>query len=228
MSTTENEFDDNFLKHLFSLNQIASRHFGNDNKTFRCVGNLFYDHDVEYPVRAAPIAEQKDKRDFFAAAIRGRQSLLEVGFNAGHSALLALMSNPNLSYTGIDTCGPKYSVDCVNYMARQFKGRFNFIRADSREALPFLATHHREKKYDVFHIDGDHHAGPVRADIGNVLRIAPANALVILDDTDMTGVAKAYSEYVKLGRLKPVKLKGFEDIRRQAVAIPIPDSALKR
>ncbi len=97
------------------------------------------------------------------------------------------------------------------------------IKGDSREVLPRIATHHSDRVFDVFHIDGDHDEGPVRTDISNVLRIARADDLVILDDTDFPGVAKAYDEYVKLGRLYPVKLKGFEAVRRQAVARPVPD-----
>lgn len=223
MAATKETFGNDLLAHLFALNRIVSQFYGEPDKTFRCIGNLFYDHNTDYPVDAAPIAEQQDKRGFFATALGGRRSLLEIGFNAGHSALLALTAHPDLRYTGIDICETKYTVKCAEYLAKAFKGRFTFIRGDSREVLPHLATHRLDLYFDAFHIDGNHDEGPVRADIGNVLRIAEMNALVILDDTDMAGVAKAYGEYVELGRLRPATLKGFESVRRQSVARPVPD-----
>jgi len=223
MSKAEQEFDAPLITHLQALNRILSEFHGVPNETFRCIGNLFYNHNISYGVEDDPIAEYQDKRAFFAAALAGRRALLEVGFNAGHSALLALMGDPALVYTGIDICQTKYTVPCAQYLAQAFGSRFTLIKGDSREVLPRIATHHSDRSFDVFHIDGDHDEGPVRTDISNVLRIARADDLIILDDTDFPGVAKAYDEYIRLGRLHPVKLKGFETVRRQAVARPVPD-----
>ncbi len=224
MTKTNKEFDDQLLDHLHALNLIVSQHYGVPNETFRCIGNLFYNHNTDYAVDADPIADYREKRDFFTAALSGRKSLLEVGFNAGHSALLALMSNPDLVYTGVDICETKYTTACAEYLAQAFKSRFTLILGDSREVLPRLATHNKSLLIDVCHIDGDHNEGPVRTDISNVLRLAQRNALVILDDLDFPGVAKAYDEYVKLGRLHPAKLKGFEFAQRQAVALLVTDN----
>ena len=220
------EFDTELVAHLGALNRIILQTHGTPGKTFRCIGNLFYLHATEYPVDADPIDEYREKRAFYAAALSGRRSLLEVGFNAGHSALLALMSQPDLMYTGVDICQTTYTIPCAKYMAQAFKDRFTMFKGDSREILPRLATHHTDRSFDVFHIDGDHDESPVRTDISNVLRISPLNGLVILDDIDFPGVAKAYKEFVKLGRLRPATLKGFEDTRQQAVAIAVSDKHL--
>jgi len=223
----KSEFKDGLLEHLVILNQIISRRYGQPDKIFRCIGNLCYEHNTSYSVKAPPIELYEEKREFFVRALAGRKNLLEVGFNAGHSALLAMTSHPNLKYTGIDICGAKYTMQCANYLTEAFKDRFSFIKGDSREILPLLATHHPRKKFDVFHIDGDHNEGPVRADIGNILRIAQTGSIVILDDINFPGVAKAYDEFVKLGRLRPAQIRGFKNVgRKSVIAIPLPDSAV--
>ncbi|MBT3926339.1 MAG: class I SAM-dependent methyltransferase [Rhodospirillaceae bacterium] len=223
MNDQEPEFDAELIGHLQALNRIISQTHGTPGEVFRCIGNLFYDHATDYPVDAEPYAGYRDKRAFYAAAVKGRRSVLEVGFNAGHSALLALWAQPGLTYTGVDICHTAYTIPCAEYLAQVFKHRFTMFKGDSREILPRLATHHRERNFDTFHIDGDHAESPVRTDISNLLRLAPESALVILDDIDFPGVAKAYNEFVELGRLRPATLKGFEESRRQAVAIAVSD-----
>ena len=42
-------------------------------------------------------------------ATRFKRLLLEIGVNAGHSALLALSANPSLAYHGVDLDGHGYT-----------------------------------------------------------------------------------------------------------------------
>ena len=71
-------------------------------------GNLFYTHLQDDFAASAPSSIMKPKRDSFRRAITGRRRLLEIGVNGGHSAYLALTSNPDLEFHGVDICEHKY------------------------------------------------------------------------------------------------------------------------
>lgn len=223
MTESKETFSPDLLGHITALNNIMSKTAGVPGETFRGIGNLFYDHAIDTPTNAPPVPRKADKRIFFATALANRQSLLEVGFNAGHSALLALMSQPDLVYTGVDICKMAYTVPCAEYLASVFKGRFKLIKGDSRDVLPRLATHHTNTTFDAVHIDGSHEEAPCRSDIANALRLTRTNAVIIIDDLNMAPVAKVYREFVDLGRLKQASIKGFEEHTTQALAIAVPD-----
>jgi hypothetical protein len=56
------------------------------------------------------------KRPNYLRYVTSGRCLLEIGFNAGHSALLALTANQYLTYTGIDICKYKYTRASFDYL----------------------------------------------------------------------------------------------------------------
>ncbi|MDP6775113.1 MAG: hypothetical protein QGI63_12700 [Rhodospirillales bacterium] len=211
------------MKHLTVLNGLVSQTHGTPGKEFHCADDIYYASETNHAVDAAPDGTLSDKRAYIAEALSGRRSLLETTFHAGHSALLALSTYPTLHYTAVDSCQAAYSEPCARYLAEVFGERFFMFRGDPRDVLPRLATHHRDAVFDAFRIDDTGDQGSWGTGIANILRLAPLESLIILDDVKMPEMAEAYGEYVKLGWLRPVKLKGFEDDRRQAVAILTPE-----
>lgn len=73
-------------------------------------GNLFYHHQTKQEPTPAPSRQHKRKN--FLLAIESANNLLEIGFNAGHSAFLALSRSPTLNYLGVDIALNKYSKPC--------------------------------------------------------------------------------------------------------------------
>ena len=89
-------------------------------------------------------------------AVRFKERLLEVGVNAGHSALLALSSSPRLEYYGVDIMAHAYTAECVDFLKGEFPGRVHLFTGDSREVLPWLVSRRAELAFDIFHVDGGH------------------------------------------------------------------------
>ena len=94
--TLDEVLSDLFRQRLQRLNGIVQR------SGERLEGNVFYaDGDKGFD-RAAPGGRSGAARRNLWRAARFKERMLEVGVNAGHSALLALSSNPRLQYYGVD------------------------------------------------------------------------------------------------------------------------------
>ena len=100
------------------------------------------------------------------------ESILEIGFNAGASALLFLMINPKLHYHSIDIVENQKSVD----LSKNFS-RFYFVNKNSLDIIP---GEDLLFKYDLVFIDGDHSEQGVKNDIEKSLLFNPK--YILLDD----------------------------------------------
>ena len=136
-------------------------------------------------------------------AVRFKERLLEVGVNAGHSALLALSSNPRLEYYGVDIMSHAYTAECVDFLKGEFPGRVHLFTGDSREVLPWLVSRRAELAFDIFHVDGGHTDEVCRSDMSNCIRIAGGQRgrHVLLDDVHASWIFDVYCEFVSRGDL---------------------------
>lgn len=130
------------------------------------------------------------------------ESILEIGFNAGASALLFLMINPKLHYHSIDIVENQKS---VAYIGANFK-RFRFYKKSSFD-LPDIRMH---SVYDLVFIDGDHSEEGVRNDIEKSLLFNPK--YILLDD--FKHPSHSYIEKIILEdeRFEVVKVWEFNEI----------------
>lgn len=206
------------LDDTFEINEIISKHSIRDGMRFKGIGSVFYHEPLTYEIKALPEAINAPKIRNLIVATRGKRHLLEIGFNAGHSALLTLHSNPDLIYHGVDICQAPYTAECAGRLKYKYPNRFFFYRGDSREILPYLATHHSHLKFDVFHVDGGHTAEICRTDISNCLRLASQRSLLVLDDSDAPHIFDVYAEFVSLGYLRTENFAGNITAVNQVVA----------
>ena len=165
-------------------------------------GNIFYaDLDERYVDQPPEIGLAPARRNAWRA-VRFKERLLEVGVNAGHSALLALSSNPRLEYYGVDIMSHAYTAECVDFLKGEFPGRVHLFTGDSREVLPWLVGRRAELAFDIFHVDGGHTDEVCRSDMGNCIRIAGGERgrHVLLDDVHASWIFDIYCEFVSRGR----------------------------
>jgi len=146
-------------------------------------GNLFYFDKSSPAVDDPPDAGRAGKRRNFLRVIEGASTLLEIGFNAGHSALLALDNNPALVYTGVDIGSNAYTRSCADVLASAYGARFAIEYRDSRLYLPQLLLEHRPG-FDVIHVDGGHDEAVAYADIALALCLVRPGGAVLVDDTN--------------------------------------------
>ncbi len=177
-------FSAQFMRRLSELNRRVT----DSNETLE--GNIFYWDGASDFGGAPPTANLAPARRNMWRATRFKRHFLEIGVNAGHSALLALSANPSLAYYGVDLASHGYTAPCVDYLKSEFPGRVHFWPGDSREVLPYLAAHRADLNFDVFHVDGGHTDDLCRADIGNCLHLARGERgrHLLLDDVNASWI----------------------------------------
>ena len=204
-----------FLERLKRINAIVKA----SGETLE--GNLFY-ADGEARFAVGPPADDlaPARRNLWRAA-RFKERLLEVGVNAGHSALLALSTNRKLQYYGVDIVSHRYTVACVDFLKGEFPGRVHLFPGDSREVLPWLADRSDELAFDLFSIDGGHTSEVCLSDMTNCIRMAEGEKgrHLMLDDVHASWIFDIYCEFVARGDLSTETFFGdWEEAGRNVLA----------
>jgi predicted O-methyltransferase YrrM len=169
-------------------------------------GNLCYPNNAgaDWILANEPLADDAvvKKRINLATVARSSTSFLEIGFNAGHSALIILMANPDLSLFCVDIGQRAYTHRAIEHLRKRFGTRLQAWVGDSREVLPQLYVRHPLLKFDAIHVDGGHSEGIAFADMSNALRMARSDAYFIVDDMPHPPIAKAFLEVLAAGFLR--------------------------
>ncbi len=132
-------------------------------------------------------------------------TILEIGFNAGASALMFLMIGDGIILESIDTV---YNEKSANFLMNKF-GHLLWVMdsAEMRPAFEWLSIH-----YDLIFIDGDHSEEAVIRDIENSLKFDPM--YILFDDVrhpSHSYIERIITEDFK-DKLEMVKLWEFNDI----------------
>ncbi len=112
--------------------------------------------------------------------------VMEIGFNAGHSAETFLKNNTQLSLVSFDLGIHNYITASKNYIDHVYPDRHTLILGDSRETVPRFISENKDVKFDVIFIDGGHEYEIAKADMENCFHLAHKDTVVILDDTMFT------------------------------------------
>ena len=150
------------------------------------------------------------------------KTVLEIGFNAGHSAELFLKHNPNLHLTSFDLGRHDYVKVAKEYMDLTYPNRHTLILGDSRITVPQFVKDHPDTVFDVLFIDGGHGYEIIRSDMDNCFKMAHKESIVILDDTifnkefeysQSIGPTQVWNEYVAEGKVTELVRKAYRSRR---------------
>jgi hypothetical protein len=124
--------------------------------------------------------------------------ILEIGFNAGHSSLIFLLSNPFCTIQLFDLGNHSYSKLCFEYLEKEFPNRLNIIWGNSQETLlKYTAEKIGTTYFDIIHIDGSHNPIDVRNDVLHsklLSNLLTGNTYLIYDDVWMHVLFQLYQE----------------------------------
>jgi hypothetical protein len=167
-------------------------------------GNCFYDHGTLY---RNPTLISKQINIWKIARNPQCKQIFEIGFNAGHSCLLMLLSQNQSQITIIDICFHPYVRECFNYLNQQFPNRLvQLAQGDSIVLLPKILTS-AATSYDLYHIDGGHLEQVTNRDFLHCYAHGKRNhALILFDDVQMESQSVLWNLYVQCQLVEPIPL----------------------
>ncbi len=136
---------------------------------------------------------------------RDRKHIVEIGFNAGHSALLMLSTNPQAKYNFFDIGSHQYVIPCFDILNKEFKDTHKvFVIGDS--TTEFSSYFDRSKlKYDLVHIDGNHTLDMASKDMENAFKHCKDECIVVLDDTEYKHLSNLFESFIIAGKIVEMK-----------------------
>lgn len=132
------------------------------------------------------------------------KNILEIGFNAGHSADFMLSQKNDIFVTSVDIGKHQYTVPCADFLLKKYPDRLKLMIGDSRYTLQEI-----NEKFDFILIDGGHSEDICYADIINCKNLANSNTIILLDDYSEIygqGVIKAFNKAVKEGFVEQINI----------------------
>lgn len=111
------------------------------------------------------------------------KTIMEIGFNAGHSADALLSARPDVTLVSFDIAIHKYIDTAKEYIDMKFPGRHILIKGDSLTTIPQYIRDNPGTKFDLIFIDGCHDFRYAMSDLLNCRQLAHKDTIVILDDT---------------------------------------------
>jgi hypothetical protein len=194
-----------YIKEYQDLVPELSKHIPNIENIIKSTnenleGNCFYVHNsLDF------YEELLTKQINIYASGKQGPNICEIGFNAGHSALLMLLNHPSttINFTIFDIGIHKYTKPTLEYLKTSFPNTtFNYIEGNSIETMPkYIADNDAEiYKYNVVHVDGGHSLECIINDAKNADMLLAINGLMIIDDTNINYINKIVEEYIADGR----------------------------
>ena len=126
---------------------------------------------------------------------------MEIGFNAGFSTLLMLLTNPKMNITCFDLGEHTYTMPCYEKLKEHFGDRINIIIGDSTKTLQ-----NNSDIFDLIHIDGGHSTEVAESDITNSYRLSKKGTILIMNDYDFPNLHELWDSYIIKYNLKPLEI----------------------
>jgi hypothetical protein len=132
--------------------------------------------------------------------------ILELGFNAGHSALLFLLGCDESSEIDfLDIGAHPYVYPCYQYLESISSVKKRLLIGNSLRVLPELVLKHKQRDiYDVIHMDGGHSQECVMNDLILLYILLKPGGWMIVDDANGF-ILHQVNSFLSLGLFKIVE-----------------------
>lgn len=197
------------IEELRYLNSEIKKDLLANNFEPKIIGNLFYAHyaSLEEQLCDTLFEGMEIKRKRFVSALENKKSMFEIGINGGHSALLTLISNPNIVVYANDIAQPFkdyhpeiYVLTACRVLKELFGERFNYIIGNCLHEVPMFIKKYPNIQFDIIHIDGGKNT--YYKDFYNLYPSLLEDATIIFDDTQDKQVKAQVDQLIKEQRIK--------------------------
>jgi len=133
------------------------------------------------------------------------KTVCEIGFNAGHSALNALLAREGIQVISFDLgeYWDSYSKHSYQLLSNNFPNQLTLVMGDSTDTVPHFIRERPDQKCNILFVDGGHTKDVAAADIANMAPLANHTFhRLIVDDADWGPVREAWDEAVAGGMVK--------------------------
>jgi hypothetical protein len=160
--------------------------------------------------------------NLFWCGIQANKNVCEIGFNAGHSAMLILLGKniENLNFTIFDIGNHLYTRPCFEYIQSNFSNvNFEYIEGDSTITIPKWIDNNKDLmgKYDLVHVDGGHTEDCISNDMINADILIKINGIIVIDDTDYEIINKYVDLYISKGNYIELELLKTEHFSHRII-----------
>ena len=175
-----------------------------------------------YPTEGYSQEISQQVEDLINLTSKPNIKVMEIGFNAGHSAEVFLQNNKSLTLTSFDLNEHDYVIPARGYIDSVFPNRHKLIIGDSRTSIPNYLQKNKGDKFDVIFIDGGHDYEIAKTDMENCFHLAHKDTIVILDDTMFTGCwerdwtigpTKTWRELIQQNKIIEINHKDYREGR---------------
>lgn len=162
-------------------------------------GNYFY-----YDKTFKKIKNHNKRINLFSLS-KNCENILEIGFGAGHSTLLFLLSNPKSIIQCFDICENKYTEKCFEYLSSQFPNRIFLHKGNSNIEIENFKKN-TNILFDLIHIDGSHDLPIANIDFFKTKDLAKKDGILIFDDTYILGLKILWEGFVKDKHIEEIEI----------------------
>lgn len=161
-------------------------------------GNCLYVHKT----KTLRTGENIDNLRFNLVSL-GEQcnSILEIGFNAGHSCALMASKNKDTEFLLFDLGRYEYTKRCIDWFSDHRPT--TYIEGDSNKTIPL---YNENKIYDLIHIDGGHGIKTCENDIRNCKKFANDKSLLLVDDINLKKIKDLVGEMVADNYIEEIEM----------------------
>ena len=129
-------------------------------------------------------------------------TICETGFNAGHSTLIYLLSNPRAKVYSFDINRHPLTQPMAEYLKQRFPGRFHITYGDSVKTLPAFHRLKPDVKCDFTSTDGGHTVPIATADLENFYSMSSHRNIAFFDNhPDRFTVGTPWESLKRRGKL---------------------------
>jgi len=138
--------------------------------------------------------------------------ILNIGFNAGHSTLIMLLSNSNTKILCVDICEHKYTEKCFEYLDSVFPNRIYLLKGESKS---MINSQNITQKVDMVNINGSQDSLTMNIDFWLSKSVSTSKAYVIWNNLDHYCGLSFWEGYVQSKVIIPFTLLSTEHLLGQ-------------